>query len=165
MKNFFRDRLLELLHKDTLDSYRVKVNNSNSLLYELHQLLNDWEAGKIKQFETVQISCEELLDSLKSDECFSYGDYDKQIIFDELETIKKSGKDLNLGYIRHILFHLIQLNSDEYLKILFSRVEMTLKENPEQKYFLKMDRLLNNLAAELIRIGYSKYFRFIRFLQ
>ena len=51
MKNFFRDRLLELLHKDTLDSYRVKVNNSNSLLYELHQLLNDWKAGKINNLK------------------------------------------------------------------------------------------------------------------
>jgi hypothetical protein len=75
-----------------------------------------------------------------------------------LDAIKKNGKDLNLGYIQHILFHLIQLNRDEYLKTLFSSIEMTLRENPEQKYFLKMDKLLNNIVAELLRIGYSKYF-------
>jgi hypothetical protein len=112
MINFFKNRLLELLHKDTLDSYRVKVNNSNSLLYEIFQLLNDWKDGKIKQFETVQNSCEELLESLKFDECFSYGKYEKQTIIDELEVLKKktNEKDLNLGFAQHMLFHLIELN-------------------------------------------------------
>jgi hypothetical protein len=160
MINFFKNRLLELLHKDTLDSYRVKVNNSNSLLYEMYQLLDDWKAGKIKQFETVQNSCDELLDSLKFDECFSYGEYEKQIVIDELEVLKKktNEKELNLGFIHHILFHLIGLNKEKYLDRLFTEIDAGLKEDANQENFIKMDKLLNSFVAELIRIGYSKYF-------
>jgi hypothetical protein len=159
MISFFINRTLELLHKDTLDSYRVKVNNSNSLLYELFQLFDDWKAGKIKQFETVQSSCEELLDSLKSDDFFSYGNIDDKIIIDELEFVKKNkDKDLDLGYTKYLISHLIELNRDIYLEKLFLGIEALLKEKPEQQNYIKMDKLLNSFVAELIRIGYSKYF-------
>lgn len=162
MRDFFKNRLLELLHKDTLDSYRVKVNNANSLLHELYHLLFDWKVGKIKRFETVQYTCMELLDQLKNDECISYGEYEKDCIIEELKKLEsKDEKNTSWDYIQYLIFRLIDINKDAYLERLFLKVTLGIKENACQANFIQLDRLLNCLIAELIRIGYSKNFLYI----
>lgn len=162
MIKFFKDRILELLHKDTLDSYRVKVNNSNSLLYELFQLLADWKRGNIKRFETVQYSCAELLSSLNEDECFSYGNFNKDFVKEELKELASTKeKTYNCDYIQYLIHQLINLNKETYLEYLFLRISIGLNENSTQENFIWFDRLLNSFVAELIRIGYSKSFLYI----
>lgn len=54
--DFFRLRMVEALHKDTLDSFRVRANNALTILDELSLLLKAWIGGNIKRFETVE-SC------------------------------------------------------------------------------------------------------------
>lgn len=162
MRDFFKNRLLELLHKDTLDSYRVKVNNTNSLLHELYHLLSDWKVGKIKRFETIQYTSLELLDQLKNDKCISYGEYEKELVIEEFGKLNsKDEKSISLDYIQYLSFRLIDINKDAYLENLFLKVTLGIKENSCQKNFIELDGLLNCLIAELIRIGYSKSFLYI----
>ena len=52
LQSFFVERFIELLHKNTLDSYRVRTHNAYTLLKELQELLIDWGNNQIKQFET-----------------------------------------------------------------------------------------------------------------
>jgi len=65
---FLIDRLLELFHKDTLDSYRVRIHNTNSLLKELKNLITGYEQNRVKRFEMMKLCAEELKSSLKNDD-------------------------------------------------------------------------------------------------
>lgn len=157
MRDFFKLRLLELLHKDTLDSFRVKVNNSNSLLHELFQLLIDWKKGKLQTFDTVKYSCQELLEALKSDICFEYGEYDQEIIIDELTCLEKSEGKKNTDYLQFIIAKLIDINKYTYLINCVSKIRsllQTIKSN--QGLYINFDILLNSFVSELIRLGYTK---------
>ena len=52
---YFKERIIELLHKDTLDSHRVRTHNVYSLIKELYELITYWKNFQIKQFETVKL--------------------------------------------------------------------------------------------------------------
>lgn len=164
MKTFFKERLLELLHKDTLDSYRVKVNNTNSLFHELQNLIIDWEEGKIKRFETLQLCCEELLTSIKDDECFYFGSYKKDVVVEILNDLIKSNnssKKNEHDYSLYLISRLIIENEDKYINCLFEKIDTLLVLTANQANFKLLDRYLNLLVAELIRIGYEKSYLYV----
>lgn len=49
-QNYFVLRMTEMMHKDTLDSYRVRVHNALSILIELSNVLDGWLNGNVKHF-------------------------------------------------------------------------------------------------------------------
>jgi len=164
MKKFFKERLLELLHKNTLDSYRVKVNNSNTLFHELQNLIIDWNDGKIKRFETLKLSAEELLYFLKDDDCISYGKFHKEVVIQILKDFIKSDVNTKKGehdYTLYILSVLIIKNENAYLNCLFSKIDSLIIQDANQQNFVLFDRYLNSLIAELIRVGYAKSYLYI----
>lgn len=164
MKTFFKEHLLELLHKDTLDSYRVKVNNTNSLFHELQNLIIDWKEGKIKRFETLKLCCEELLTSIKDDECFSFGTYKKDVVVEILEQFNKfndNSKRNEQDNTLYLVSRLIIENENKYINSLFEKIDTLLVLVANQANFQLLDRYLNLLVAELIRIGYEKSYLYI----
>jgi hypothetical protein len=169
LQRYFSERIVELFHKDTIDSYRVRSHNALSLLKELKELVSGWKDNRIKQFETVQLCIEENLDSLKFDTCLDYSFYDKNIFIRELETYSKTGeKNPNLSNrIITILNKCISLNENKYINNLFEKIEEKLFDEREydEKEIIpvikNLDNNISSLACEFINIGFSKIHLFV----
>ncbi|MGL5787526.1 MAG: hypothetical protein ACRCX4_12010 [Bacteroidales bacterium] len=164
VQKFFKERLIELLHKDSLDSYRVRTHNAFSLLKELYTLIPGWQRKQIKQFATVTICIDEIISSLKKDSCLDFSYYDKELFIEQLTNYKKTGeKEPNIG--NKILFHLnrcIDNNKQHYFDNLFKAIEELLFFDGEKDnsgfipVITSTDNVLSALCCELICQGYSK---------
>ncbi|MEA4810879.1 hypothetical protein SDC9_54181 [bioreactor metagenome] len=163
LREFFKERIREVFHKDTIDSHRVRFHNTNSLLKELRSLIIDWRKNKIKQFDTVSLCATELIDSLKADEYISMERYNKELFIEDLKKLAKSeGKNLNAVDELFILDILIERNRIKYLSVLFIKLEEYLnteEDYTEEKFVPKIkqvDDLISKLGTELINCGFSK---------
>ena len=86
-EKFFCERILELVHKTTIDSYRVRVMNTKLIIPELLYLSEGWVSGRIHNFGTV-ISCQkEAVTLLNEDEVFISKTVSKDYFIKFLEEI------------------------------------------------------------------------------
>lgn len=166
LQSYFKERVIELFHKNTLDSYRVRSHNAFSLLKELKELIIGWKRNRIKQFETVQLCIQETKDSISQDECLDFSFYSKNLFLLDLEEYAKSGeKDLLRS--NKILFTIekaITHNADKYLPNLLHSIEEVIfneEEFNKEQFIPTIQTLDNNITAlccELIHRGYSKIY-------
>ena len=125
---YFKERMIELLHKDTLDSHRVRTHNVYSLLKELRELIVGWKNSQIKQFETVRLCINETVEALKQDSCLDFSFYVKQLFLQDLEEYRDKGeKDLWLASrILMCIDKCISFNKEIYLPTLLDKMERIL---------------------------------------
>lgn len=160
-----------MLHKDTLDSHRVRAHNAYSILVELKELATGWKQNRIKQFETVKFCVAEALDILRADTCIDYMFYDKELFRAELTDYEKTdGKFANrTDRIIRILDRCLEHNRGKYLAAIFAQLDQQLFREGifEEKDFMPtlkpVDALATALACELIRIGYAKAYLYAYF--
>lgn len=164
LQSFFVERFIELLHKNTLDSYRVRTHNAYTLLKELQELLLDWGNNQIKQFETIKLCIEETKEAITKDTCLSYPHYSKTILVQELDACMKNGdKDISKSKrLIMLLNNCVNYNKDKYLQNLFDSIESILfkDEHLKEENFIKetqlLDAYVSDLCRQLLYIGYSK---------
>lgn len=168
--DFFRLRMVEALHKDTLDSFRVRANNALTILDELSLLLKAWIGGNIKRFETVESCISEAKGLIYSDDClqYTYPILDKGMFVEELNDYVSSvrkDKVLSVEKTQQMLFLVNQVfctNDSSYLEACVSRIENIIKRNEalnDENFIPKLDELdfyITSFCCELLRIGYSK---------
>ena len=168
-QSFFKSRMIELLDRNTLDSYRVRVNNAHTIVQELSTVIKAWIDGSIKRFETVQLVIDECCDLLSKDVCMSYDFYDKNLFlesFKEYSTLANRKKDTPLvDESKRMLFLLeefLQRNKSSYMPALIGRLQdkMFMQGNlPDDKFMPELeafDSVVSSFACELLNIGYSK---------
>lgn len=172
---FFKLRIKELYHKDTLDSYRVRNHNVMTLLIELKSVASGWLENRVKSFETVKYCLEETIEALNGDTCLDYCFLSKELFINDLvhykSLITKDNNDEEKqkakAHTPSILFLIgkcINHNETKYLPSLLNKIEekMFIEEDVDDKQFtpflLEFDSLLTSLATELIHIGYSKVY-------
>lgn len=167
-QTFLRDRLLELFHKDTLDSFRVRIHNTNSLLLELKLLLVGWEQKRVQSFETVKLCAEDLITCLKNDNFISIPNYNRELFLSDLNSLTKTdGIKFDIHQLVYFLDKLLDVNKDTYIQKLFEEVEDVVfseDEIEEVDFILTMERIdssCTKLASELINIGYSKTYIYL----
>lgn len=177
LKGFVRERLIELLHKETVDSYRVRNHYSISLMEELDNLLDEWKSNKIKQFETIDACISETLRTLEEDSCFNFSSYSLNLFKDDIESFRKEagnkGKTedtvsisshlINLiDKIHHVIIRCVELNKEDYLSKIFCRIESIIssEEDLDDKLYpdvlRQLDWAVSTLCCALIHQGYSK---------
>ena len=76
-QQFFCERILELVDKSTIDSYRVRVMNTNLIIPELVHLCEGWVSGRVHDFKTVKSCLDETLNYLNEDKVFNYNTFSK----------------------------------------------------------------------------------------
>lgn len=161
-QSFLRERLLELFHKDTLDSYRVRIHNSNSLLKELKLILIGWEQKKVQSFDTVRFCGEELISCVKNDDFLDLSSYSKDLLITDLTSLAKSDGKYDIPHLVYILDILLNSNKDVYIHRLFEEIQdvvFTEEDFPVSEFIPVMERIDGvciKLATELMNIGYSK---------
>ena len=168
-QEFFKLRMTEIMHKDTLDSYRVRANNAHTILRELSYVLEGWIAGSIKRFETVSLCIEEAIDLIEKDSCLIFPNYTKALFVEDLNgyaKIAKEKKDVPLEEATSKIIYLVNdclaSNDGVFLSNLINSIEaqVTIEEEIEDEQFSpqlrEFDNLLSSFACELLTIGYSK---------
>lgn len=168
-QDFFKQRMVEIMHKDTLDSYRVRTNNAHTILKELSHVLEGWIAGNIKRFETVEFCVDECLTLLDKDTFLDFSFCQKTIFIaclKEYVTESKKHKDVALAEESKRIIFLIDeclaLNSKKYLRSLLDAIRSRVfdtNEYEDSEFSPKLqnfDSELSSFACELLCAGYSK---------
>lgn len=181
---FFQQRIVDLYNKLTLDSYRVRSNNSLSLLIELKNVIESWSKGNIKKSKTVEVCIEETINSLEKKDsknnnlcCLDFSSCVLLYLIEDLNNYKKKlqqeekEEKRSLSSASHMTFYLskiIQANENKYLNILFDKLYDILFQKEERQYeefelLMNFNYYVSEFSCELIRIGYSKVDLFIYF--
>lgn len=170
VQKFLLERLIELLDKESMDSYRVKLSNPHIIVHELYAVLNDWIKNKVKSHSTFNACKDELMFFLRNDDTLSYTTFSKNVFDGLLEKIKinkdddRDNKDNSvlLNKLQYALYSLINENKN-YLNNLLAQIDDNINKTPELDkdiipLLIKIDQLVGYLASELIHKGYSKSF-------
>lgn len=170
---FFKERLKELFHKDSLDSYRVRHHNTLSVIKELRSLIIGWQNKNIKQAQTVQYCVDEVKDAINKDEVFDFSVCSKKqflLVLEEYEKYLQSKKERNASENSKLIFLLnkfIETNQSNYLTNLWNKIQETLYQEGslEENLFIpeisKLESLIVSLAREILNRGHSKKIAFL----
>ena len=154
LKYFFVDRFQELLNRNSIDSYRVRCNNVFSLIKELRDVIDNWLCGNVKQFNTVILCIEETLAAVEDDEILDYSFYDKQLLIDDLMSLRKANEK-NRGELGeqtiYLLDKCINSNQEIYLENLYTAINEILLSDEEltEENFKPLADNLNRLTGAL----------------
>lgn len=160
-EHFFVQRMLELLHRETVDTYRVKVLNPKLALEELIDVYDGLTAGRIKRFEDLEYCCTETLSLLKKDDTIRFDSIEKGFFTDQLLR-RITNTDYREFYprVRTAIKTILSENKD-YLHSVIHLLEVSLQKEEERDPFPGLDelnRLCGILATELLEKGYTKNF-------
>lgn len=161
-QRFFIEKSLELLYLGTIDSYRVKLNNSRTILIELRYCLKEFSNGRIKHFHTIK--GKEKKSRAIVDEAYEIIKCE-----DNFLTFSTFSKEYFLGILRDLQEHdfkkaiacidVLMIDNTNYLQNIVNTIEGYILANDTTIDGLyKIDRSLNFLFSELIYRGYSKGF-------
>ena len=172
---FFKQRMVELYDRNTLDSYSVRTCNTMSIFCEMREIINGWIIGNVKRGETVGLCIDECLGLMDNEEWMDYSFYDKAKFKTYLEAYAKSvkqvkdtkdkkEKDYNEAqYTLHLVNLCIRSNDKQYLSNLLSAVRVDLltpkndyNDNEFKTTIARLDNKLTRIGTELLRRGYSK---------
>lgn len=111
-QRFFIEKSLELLNHETIDSYRLRLNNSITALDELISVTDKLLTNQIKNKVYLTEILDELCELLMDDPYFKWGGYDKNYLFEakknpevfykKINIYANSLKKLNKSYIETI---------------------------------------------------------------
>jgi len=173
VQKYVVSRVVELLHKETLDSYRVRNNNVFTSLKETRDIIARYGEMKVKKFETVNYLASETLDLLQVDTCLRFPTYSRNLLMQEIKDFLKNGnKDIHVvqSQMDRVLFCLdkcIEENKDSYLLELLSKMDSLLADclNWTEDVILDrvsyLDSILSALCVQFISEGFDKRFLFL----
>lgn len=161
-QKFFVEYFLELLHNETLDSYRARLHNPYTILEELAKVVNDRHHNRIKSDITVQFVAEEARDAIKAESELAFRSVPKSYLLSLIDKCGKKGAD-SMG-ISFALQRVIAEN-DTYTHTLFARIEDQLRKLDQDPAapladFGTLYRLTNCIVTALINQGYAKDYLF-----
>lgn len=165
---FLKERLVELLHNKTLDSYRVRYHNALTAISELIKIVEGWQSFKVKRAETVKLCSSEVRSILDSDEILIYPKISKKATLKKLEEFenkldnKNSRQELMCTHIVLLLNSILKANRAQYLDRVFKVIGEILSSEDEidesnlVNCLQRIDNLSSALVRQLLCEGYSK---------
>ncbi len=164
---FFKERLVELFHKDTIDSFRIRNHNAFTLLIECKEVVMDWQNANLKNYDTVKHCIEEVQEAVKKDVILTFKICSKTI-FDHIlsECSNRGEKERNI--FKKLIYYIDAIvceNKEHYLYLLFQKIDYFVCSDYEEETFptdkfIEFDHLISALATQLMYIGFSKYYIF-----
>lgn len=161
-EKFFIEKSIELLYYGTIDSYRVKLNNSKTILEELKYCIDEFDIGRIRHFNTIKgkekdkkALVDEVIKFVNEDE--NYLDF-ISVSKDYLLTILKELNEHNYKKVSATLDILLKENED-YLSRIIEALKILIETDlTDFDHLSKIDKVLNLLFSELVSKGFSKGF-------
>jgi hypothetical protein len=161
-QKFFIEKSIELLYYGTIDSYRVKLNNSKTILEELKYCINEFEIGRIKHFHTIKgkekdkkgLVDEAIKFIIQENNYLNFITVSKDYIL----TILREINDNNYKRVSATLDILLKENVDYLNKLIIQLKNLIDSDLHDFPHLEKIDRILNLLFSELVSKGFSKGF-------
>ena len=158
MGRFIIEKIQELCHNRSLDSYRVRYLNPKSAITELYNLINDWNKNRIKDFNTVIACSEEVNYLLKTENYLDFGTLSKDKLENNINLLIKEKKISDS--LDYELYYLLSKN-ENYLQNLFREIDSILLDpfdtiKNKITCCLKLDKLLDYSISEAINLKFSK---------
>ena len=176
IQEYFKLRMVEALHKDTLDSFRVRTNNVISILHELSKILEGWLEGNIKRFETVDFCIKEAKELIDKDECIVFSFLNKQLLKEELDSYiansRQKKNEVDTAGTKQLLFLIDTIyssNNSIYLEKCIEKIHELLSfeaDIPDAEFVPTIDNInyyISSLCCEFLRLGYSKVYLYTYF--
>lgn len=173
VKNYVKSRILELLHKETLDTYRVRNNNVFTSLIETRDIIQRCSEMKVKTFETVKALASETIELLKADTCLRFRTFTRDLLVLEIEEFLRKNADKiptkmpEVDRIQFCLKKCIEENKESYLSDLLVALDQMFQDctkwddNAMPEHIGKLDAVVCALSVQLIYEGYSKQYLFL----
>lgn len=160
-EQFFVQRLIELLHRQTIDSYRLRVMNPYLILHELEDIYRAFLQGSVKNFETLDYCIREVVMLIDNDDVLEFKEIHKNYFAKELLLNIKKDNARDCYFDVSNAIKLVFRENKNYTINLISKLEYYIQNDVTSNDAIylsleKIDRLTSNLATELIRLGYSK---------
>lgn len=162
-QKFFIERALELLHVGSIDSYRARVMNPNTILSELLECLLHFKKGRILNFETVENIRDETREMLTKDSFIKFKTFSREYMISLLDEMKKDDYQKVINCLK------ISIEENQrYLNELIKALKKLIFQDDidsENKFleFRKIELIVAPLVTELLRSGFSKSYLY-RFL-
>lgn len=161
-EKFFIEKSIELLYYGTIDSYRVKLNNSKTILEELKYCIDEFDIGRIRHFNTIKgkekdkkALVDEVIKFVNEDE--NYLDF-ISVSKDYLLTILKELNEHNYKKVSATL-HILLKENEDYLSRIIEALKILIDTDlTDFDHLSKIDKVLNLLFSELVSKGFSKGF-------
>ncbi len=173
VQTYVKNRVLELLHKETLDTYRVRNNNVFTSLIETRNIIQRCSEMKVKSFETVKALAGETIELLKADTCLRFKTYTRELLRLEIDEFLKKNADklpTKTPDVDRILFCLnkcIEENKESYLPSLLDALDSMVLDCPNwddnamPEHVGKLDAVVCAMCVQLLFEGYSKQYLFL----
>lgn len=176
LQKLFVEKVLELSHPKSLDSYRSKVSCPTYMLNEFYSVLDDMKKGKVKYVDSLFSFRDELVSVLEDDSLLNYARMSKVHFINLLISLKDEAVvKSKIDEVEHALYFLIVTNKN-YKKSVFQSVKSYIDSGakPCEKCtkaemlagckgcavtcLYEIERLSAVLVSELLHYGWSKVY-------
>ena len=161
-QKFFVERALELLHVGSIDSYRARVMNPNTILSELLECLSDFKKGRVLNFETVENIRDEAKEMLAKDTFLKFKTFSREYMMSVFDEMKKDDYQKVINCLKIVIEE-----NQSYLNELIKALKKLIFQDDNVKNifleFQKIELVVGPLVTELLRGGFSKSYLY-RFL-
>ncbi|WP_420459095.1 hypothetical protein [Neolewinella sp.] len=160
LQQLFVEKTLEVLHKDTIDTYRLRLHNPTSLLRELVKVCLDLKLERLRNHDYATTLIREMARILQTDHNLNF-DRIELGYFNKLLTEAK-GKKVNYSKVIHSANLLLSDNMD-YFNKLHEKLRLALiAENRQTDLSLQEAKDFNLTVQyyyiELTELGYSRFY-------
>ena len=167
---FFLERLIELLNRYTIDTYRSKAVNTHTIIYEVIRLLKDRLNGRLPNSKAIHYALDEAKLLIEKDNYLDYSPFSKKKILSVIGELHKKQASEDLEHSIVVLSNFADKINKNHLSCLYEKLLKKIQEYDEKgsftenfDYFNKLNRLSSEFVTELLNKGFSKRFLY-RFL-
>ncbi len=172
-ERFFIERSLELLFGNTIDSYRMRLHNSYTILEELAEVIDQLRKNQLKHEHYAKYVAEEAQRSLADDSIIKWRSLsDKYFLYHLLSTKDNTQKSLLSKDKLYLACRTLIRYNKKYLDNVFLGIESEINQLNQKPIITNplelssLNRLTSDFWAGLRHLGYSKEYlhNFIRAL-
>ncbi|NDK56822.1 hypothetical protein [Pontibacter fetidus] len=168
-QKLFIEKGIELLYRNTIDSFRLRLHNPKTLIEELIQVTYSSISGILTNNDYVESTSKELKQALEdNNDGLLYKQINKKHYLEILNKADRNNYKLliqssklilkdNLGYDAH-LFDEVNNLMNSYDSLIDSEGALTIKESDFFSLRKKIVVFTNHLFVELINKGYTKQY-------
>jgi hypothetical protein len=164
-EKYFLERTLELVHRFTIDSYRVRLHSFRSILEECQELIEKFHLKKIRDWDYVNAALAEASLYLDRAHLFDFAGLDAPWIKRTLGTCNATDYRIAFGIIGKLLSH----NKDYQNKVtlwVFEEIQrcnaaeegFRNQPNASPPSFERLERAIQEQIAEIVNAGFSRNF-------
>lgn len=158
-QRFFAEKLLELVHRKTLDSYRVRLHNPKSILSELAKVLSDFKRNKIKSFEiTVAPVILEAIKIINQERGLCFDVISKPFLIKALSEAMNTKKIEILLHSLNLFINNNQNYAEKLIDLIYSEITAIDTREPliNAQDFSGLNTLCDYFISELLQMGFAK---------